>query len=66
MGRDTPILEVEQLDKSDRDENNEIRKQKQKQASIRDGEFNGRIIRDYKIMSPIGQGKFSFVFKALN
>jgi hypothetical protein len=34
--------------------------------SIRDGEFNGKIYRDYKIIKPIGQGKFSFVFKAEN
>ena len=33
-------------------------------ASIRDGDFYGRIYRDYKILQPIGQGKFSFVFKA--
>ena len=35
-------------------------------ASIRDGDFYGRIYRDYKILQPIGQGKFSFVFKAEN
>jgi len=35
-------------------------------ASIRDGEFNGKVVRDYKILAPIGQGKFSFVFKAIN
>ena len=35
-------------------------------SSIRDGEFNGKIYRDYKIIEPIGQGKFSFVFKSLN
>jgi serine/threonine protein kinase len=38
--------------------------EKKEKASIRDGEFNGRIYRDYKIIQPIGQGKFSFVFKA--
>ena len=37
---------------------------KEKVTSIRDGEFNGRIYRDYKILQPIGQGKFSYVFKA--
>ena len=34
--------------------------------SIRDGDYNGRCYRDYKIIQPIGQGKFSFVFKAEN
>ena len=35
-------------------------------SSIRDGEFNQRVYRDYKIIMPIGQGKFSYVFKAEN
>lgn len=35
-------------------------------GSIRDGDFYGRVYRDYKILQPIGQGKFSFVFKAEN
>ena len=35
-------------------------------GSVRDGEFTGKVYRVYKIISPIGQGKFSFVFKTLN
>ena len=35
-------------------------------GSMRDGDFYGRVYRDYKILQPIGQGKFSFVFKAEN
>jgi len=37
---------------------------KKQVASIRDGDFEGRVYWDYKILAPIGQGKFSFVFKA--
>jgi len=35
-------------------------------SAIKHGEFNGKIYRNYKIIEPIGQGKFSFVFKALD
>jgi hypothetical protein len=51
---------------NDNDENDNKIQNNKNISSIRDGEFNGKIYRDYKIIEPIGQGKFSFVFKSLN
>jgi serine/threonine protein kinase len=49
---------------NDNDENDNKMQNNKNISSIRDGEFNGKIYRDYKIIEPIGQGKFSFVFRA--